>query len=263
MKPDMCILVVSCDKYADCWTPFSDCMRKFWPDCPYPVYLCTDSKNLDQQTIYKRALHGSNPTWTGLLRLACAQIEEPYIFIVLEDHWLGNVVNSFKIEEDLAVLRNNPEVGVIYSDYHATGTTDWRKDSRYHEIPAGTQYRLSAGPSVWRKEFLILACRDDVDAWNFERVKSFSPETYAYTVLASKESHYPRVDLSGAILRGKWQRFVPSFAAKNSLRIDTKHRPLMSYKDVFMIGLRSFIFNLNPALIVKIQNWLYHHSQKK
>ena len=43
MMQDMCILVVSCDKYADCWTPFSDCMRKFWPDCPYPVYLCTES----------------------------------------------------------------------------------------------------------------------------------------------------------------------------------------------------------------------------
>ena len=43
MMQDMCILVVSCDKYADCWTPFSDCMRKFWPYCPYPVYLCTES----------------------------------------------------------------------------------------------------------------------------------------------------------------------------------------------------------------------------
>lgn len=37
----------------------------------------------------------------------------------------------------------------------------------------------------------------------------------------------------------------------------------MGFKDTFVIKAKSIIFNLNPSLIVKIQNWLYHHSQKK
>ena len=190
MMQDMCILVVSCDKYADCWTPFSDCMRKFWPDCPYPVYLCTESGEPEAGTVYSRALHSPNPSWTGRLREVCAQIQEEYIFITLEDHWLAGKIDQEKIVADVTLLRQHKEVGVVYLDYLTPTMPIWSKDGGYREIPAGTQYRLAAGPSVWRKEFLCIACAEDADAWNFERVKSFSPETYSYTVLTCKDSQY-------------------------------------------------------------------------
>ena len=263
MMQDMCILVVSCDKYADCWTPFSDCMRKFWPDCPYPVYLCTESGEPEAGTVYSRALHSPNPSWTGRLREVCAQIQEEYIFITLEDHWLAGKIDQEKIVADVTLLRQHKEVGVVYLDYLTPTMPIWSKDGGYREIPTGTQYRLAAGPSVWRKEFLCIACAEDADAWNFERVKSFSPETYSYTVLTCKDSQYQRIHPAGSVQRGKWQLCVRSFAAQNGLNIDTSHRPFMGFKDTFVIKAKSIIFNLNPSLIVKIQNWLYHRSQKK
>ena len=85
MIQDMCILVVSCDKYADCWTPFSDCMRKFWPDCPYPVYLCTESGEPESGTVYRKVFHEQTQIWTARVRKACEEIKESHILIVLED----------------------------------------------------------------------------------------------------------------------------------------------------------------------------------
>lgn len=79
MMQDMCILVVSCDKYADCWTPFSDCMRKFWPDCPYPVYLCTESGEPENGAVYSKVFHEPTQIWTARVRKACEKIKESHI----------------------------------------------------------------------------------------------------------------------------------------------------------------------------------------
>ncbi len=39
---ELAILVCSCDKYADVWEPFFKLFFKFWPDCPYPIYLLSN-----------------------------------------------------------------------------------------------------------------------------------------------------------------------------------------------------------------------------
>lgn len=260
---DMCILVVSCDKYADCWEPFSLCLQKFWPDCPYPVYLATETKEAPCNTIYKKAIHSQNKSWTGLLREVCNQISTEYIFLVLEDHWLADTVRTDKIAEVLGVLQQNTSVGLVYLDFPQKKSPIWKNDSSFYEILPNTAYRLSAGPSIWRKNFLLLTCNDDIDAWNFERLKSFDPSTFSYTVLSCCQSRYKRVDVSGAILRRKWQSFVPKFAKEENLPIDFSQRQIMSFQDNVKLSIKSFIFNLNPALIVKVQNWLYYLRHKE
>ena len=39
MTSDSAILILSCDKFSDLWKPFFDLFWKYWPDCPYNVYL--------------------------------------------------------------------------------------------------------------------------------------------------------------------------------------------------------------------------------
>ncbi len=260
---DLCLLVVSCDKYADCWEPFSLCLQKFWPDCPYPVYLATETKDAPAHTVYQKALHSKNPSWTGRLREICQQIAEPYIFIVLEDHWLAAPLATETVRAPLQLFSRTPDLGVIYFDYPVRNKLRYPLDSSYYVIPPGAPYRFSAGPSIWRKDFLLLACAEDADAWNFERVKSFSPATFSYTVLTCADSRYPRIHPAGAIQRGKWQTFVAKFAKENGFSIDFSARKTMSPLDNFKISAKSFVYNLNPALIVKVQNGLYHLRHKE
>lgn len=259
---NMCILVVSCDKYADCWEPFSLCLQKFWPDCPYPVYLATETKEAPAHTIYKKVLHSSNPSWTGRLREVCYQIHESNILLTLEDHWFANFVDSNAISNIAQLVDRTSDIGVVYLDYPIRKGNPWSGNSNYNVIPPNTPYRLSAGPSIWRKEFLLIACAEDADAWNFERIKSFAPSTFSFTVLSCVDSYYCRVHPAGAIQRGKWQSFIPSFCKKNSLPINLANRETMSPFDNLKISLKSFIYNLNPPLIVKVQNWLYHLQHK-
>jgi len=39
---DTCVLIASCDAYSDAWAPFFALMKKYWPDCPYPIYLISN-----------------------------------------------------------------------------------------------------------------------------------------------------------------------------------------------------------------------------
>ena len=42
--PADCALVISsCDKYQDLWNPSLALHRRFWPDCPYPTFLMSET----------------------------------------------------------------------------------------------------------------------------------------------------------------------------------------------------------------------------
>ena len=109
----------------------------------------------------------------------------------------------------------------------------------------------------------MTAFHEDLSAWDFERVGSFEKSTYSKTVLVTVDRVFARVCETGAVMQGKWLRGVAAFAKENNLKIDFSKRETLSSKDLFLKDCKSFVYNLNPALIVKIQNWLYHRSQKK
>lgn len=259
---DMCILVVSCDKYADCWEPFSLCMQKFWPDCPYPVYLATETKEAPSHTVYQKTLHSTQSSWTGRLREFCKQIDESHILFTLEDQWIAKPISTAAIENVLTYMEKDCSLGTIYLDYKTKTAPFWEHDPHFYILLPQTPYRLSAGPSIWNRKFLLSTCSDNVDAWNFERIQSFSPDTFSHTVLACTEQLYCRVPPLGAIRRGKWEPSVPGFCKENHLPIDLSHREVLNHWDTFKVVIKSFIFNLNPALIVKVQNWLYNLQHK-
>lgn len=260
---NMCILVMSCDKYADCWIPFSMCIQKYWPDCTFPVYLATETLSTPANTVFKKTFHSNNFWWTARVREACQKIEEPYILFVLEDQWLSKKLQTSSIQEILAMMQRDTSLGTVYLDYSIKHKTAWNGNTLFSEIPAGVPYRLSAGPSIWRRDFLLTALAEDADAWNFERVQSFSPATYNSTVLASNNAIYSRVPPLGAIRRGKWEPSIPKFARENNLPIDFSIRKTITCQEQIQVALKSFIFNLNPSLIVNVQNHLYNWNRKR
>ena len=47
MDNNVSIVVSSCDLFEDCWAPFIHSMRKYWPDCEWPVYVISNHKAID------------------------------------------------------------------------------------------------------------------------------------------------------------------------------------------------------------------------
>jgi len=78
------VLVVSCDNYSDLWEPFFELFWRFWPDCPFNVYLLSNKINADIPRV-KNLLVGDDISWSDNLRKGISQLKEKYILLFIED----------------------------------------------------------------------------------------------------------------------------------------------------------------------------------
>ncbi len=169
------------------------------------------------------------------------------------------MVKSEVIQDALEHMENNQDIGVIYFRREKSGfCRSVPVNEQFEEIPYGEPYRISVGPSIWKKDSLLNSLKEEYSAWDFERIGSYSEETKSFRVLISTdyETYYLFIP-DGAITKGKWKREVHEFAEENNLQIDYGTRPIMSRWDQFKYDTKSFIFNINPRLVVTIQNLLY------
>ena len=51
------VIISSCDKHEDAWMPFFHLLKKWW-DCPYPVYLVTETKSYSDPDLSITSLNG-------------------------------------------------------------------------------------------------------------------------------------------------------------------------------------------------------------
>src|SRR5689334_3419776 len=107
------LLVLSCDKYNDLWGPFFTLLNRFWPDCPFPVYLGSESRKWTGKPAVQ-TLNSSTPStdWTGLLRDYLLQIGTPYVLIVLDDYFLRRRVENSAILRCLVFAQSHDSVCV-------------------------------------------------------------------------------------------------------------------------------------------------------
>ena len=78
MNSDFAILILSCDKYSDAWDPFFALFRKFWPDCPYKVYLATNELKPEVSGVHIIA-SGKPKNWSDDTLAVLKQIQEGHL----------------------------------------------------------------------------------------------------------------------------------------------------------------------------------------
>ncbi len=66
-EPGCAVLVMSCGAYRDLWTPFFTLFWRYWPDCPFEVYLGTDCETFDDRQVTMLAV--GNHEWSD--KTAC------------------------------------------------------------------------------------------------------------------------------------------------------------------------------------------------
>ena len=255
-KRELEILVISCDKFDDCWIPFSECIHKFWPDCPYPISLCTETKDAPYDiSLFTKTYKSDNKSWSARISDACNKINAEYVLFVLEDQWLAKQIENDAIIQNIEFMNKDNSIGVVYLEKRVLGERNCKVLSdRYIEIPQNISYRFSAGPAIWRKSYLSKILNSDENAWEFEKKGSFRKDIPDDKVLAIRKSIYYRVSGMGAITQGKWERSIPQWTYKNRIDVNLTKRPIRNIRDSMSKSFRDFLFNINPELIVKIQN---------
>ncbi|MDR1262507.1 MAG: hypothetical protein LBK46_03330 [Oscillospiraceae bacterium] len=220
------LYISSCDAYSDLWKPFFTLFAKYWPDCPYPIVLASETKTfsfpgLDIQCprFYKP---GTPPPWGELNIRTLESINSPFIFFMLDDFFIFQPVDQPFMDRSIDWMENDSKIGRF----------QWRLGSRIHRpgkyAPYAEEYieqfvRVCAFPAIWRRDLLIRSILPHENPWQWEiegtkRSKRWPEKLYSAHWFPIK---YP---FGGALCRGKWSSRGLDILKMNDISIDIHPR---------------------------------------
>ncbi len=238
------VLVVSSDGYRDLWEPFFLLFRKYWPDCPFPVYLGTQTleAEVDGVTTLLAGPDESPPLvagWSGSLRRFLNQLDSENVLLMLEDFFLSKTVSTANVLQQLAALRSlggtvlrlnpsPPPTNQAGKDYPGIG--------EQHRL---APFRVSLQVSIWNRQGLLALLRDGESPWAFEIRGTFRSQAQpsGFYCTFDRELKYRHV-----VEQGRWFWAAARHYRRKNIGCDFKARevmdPFTATRKILLKGLR-------------------------
>jgi hypothetical protein len=219
---DVSIVVSSCDAFFDAWRPFAFFFRKFWPGCPFPVYLITNE--LDVRSSIIRAIHvGEDRGWASNMQLAMQQIATPYILYFQEDYFLNTAVDEEQLARDLVFALESDAASLCFRDLSGLETQPTAPNERLMTVPRESKGRTRLQVTLWKRDALIPILQPGEDAWEMEA--QGSPRTRDLLMLAcARNADSPVQYLMSAIVRGLWTPEALALCRAHGVKIEPHFR---------------------------------------
>lgn len=253
MNPlDLAIVLVSCDNYADLWTPFYTLFRRYWPKCPCKIYHISNYRCADQVGVIP-LLVGKDISWSDNLISALEKVEEEYIFMFIDDLFLIDAVRVESIYELFAwIIEEKPD----YVRLNPKPKPDLPYNSCVGFVSPGTIYRTGTVMSIWKKAVLNDLLKSGENAWEFELYGTERSDKY----FKFYSTHHLLIPFVNGVIKGKWRR--AAIKRLRSLEIDLQldKREMMSVFETLIFHLqfmRSCALRLiNPKYRRKVKRLL-------
>ncbi len=269
MNTSTAILVLSCDKYADVWAPFFQFFKKYWNDCPFPVYLGTNQKQFTFDNV-KQIFSHKKTTWSDELQTILLQIPEQNLIIILEDYFITKSVNNNEIIELVEIMEKENaaflKLGIFPEKYNSLWPhTPLKKYPAIASINKGSKYRLCLQTAIWNKDILLKLLDHTENPWQFEieaSKRSNLIDNLFLTVIpdpAKKIVHGPITYYCTALSAGKWMRGAIELCKNEGINIDTSNRSIESkYEEI-----RRKLYIASPIFVRKIIDFVTHRLSPK
>lgn len=237
------IAISSCDAYSDVWSAFFTLFFKYWPDCPFPIYLVSETKKYSDDRV-KMLNIGDDKGWAANLKSALKKIDSPYILYLQEDYFLKSKVNTNNIIKLFDYLKKE-KAGCLRL-YPSPGPNMRYKNSPdAGEINKTVDYSISTQATIWDKKVLENLLIDGESGWDMEikGSKRISNLKTPFLCVYKKAIDY----FCTAIKRGRWYYDAVKLCEKEGIKIDKNKRPIESGKEYFLriSKITSFIQKIN------------------
>lgn len=229
MQPGAAVLVASTDRYADLWEPFFTLFRRYWPDCPYPVYLGSNERTFPAPDV--RAITvGEDIDWSTGFAEMVGRVEEPYALVLLEDYLLTQRVDTARIERLFGHMRSRGAACLRLMPVPGAPDPD-PELPEVGELPRGAAYRVSLQAAIWERETLLGLLRPGESAWELETAGSRRSDELAAPFLSIvRGGPRPLPYLISAVRKGRWQRDALKLCRRERVPVDLTLRPQESLR---------------------------------
>ena len=252
---DLSILVYSCKKNSDMWDIFLRLFRKYWEFCKYELVLVTDS--LPDEYKKTNVLHFDREIifdgqWSEMILNALEVVNKPYVMLWMDDYLLCDYVNNNKIDELIQIAQkySAANLRLMESPIIPCEVFDGVKNIGCYK--PGTAYSISTQVGIWDSKFLNKYIKLNWSAWDFERLGSLEIKDNKHPFLVTLDYAFPYEE---AVRRGKWMDNGVRLCKRNGIKIDSNKRKIMTNCDLTKIYFKGAILEINPTLVMKVQNF--------
>lgn len=218
------VLIYSCDAYSDVWNPFFTLFWRYW-DCPFPVYLTTETKKCHEPAVM--TLNTQGDTWTERIRKAVEEIPTKYVICMCEDMFFRREVKQDVIEKCIQGMETNELAANFNFEKDYNGAVGGYY-AGFGKKPSGRNFQKSCQPTLWRRSVLLELLDVKMNPWEWEESEALEMyEYYAFTGEINDlvfEYGYRHGDWFG-IRKGKWyEADVKPLFEKEHINIDLNER---------------------------------------
>jgi len=248
MNKNCAIFIAGRDSYADTWDVFFKLFFKYWPDCPFPVYLISESKKfLDERIINLNIKENDfdvwDKQWASRIKQALAEINIPYFIFFHTDYLLEQKVNTEKILNFLKIADEN-NIGCIRLFPSPPSKEKWNGSKELGLILKTDDYSVSLQVSLWKRsvfENILESNWSPVDMEILGSKKSFIIQELFLGMFKSN----PAISYKNGIKKGIWLFDSVKLLKKEGVSIKFT-RPVESFLD-YILRI-SFIGSVFPRI---------------
>lgn len=264
---EVAIIIYSCERNSDMWRVFSVLFRKYWSACPFEVVLVTDTYKGKAEGIYVEKsefvfskIVVCNGDWSRMIKTAIEVVGTPYVSLWMDDYLLCDQVQNSVMEHYIEMMRqyHAANIRLVRPTWEKLCTPD-RRNRRIGIYEPGTAYSISTQIGIWDVEFLKSNIKSGWSAWDFERRGSLEIQDHEHPILVALDYVFPYEE---AVRKGKWMDQGVRLCERNGVAVNFKKRPRMSNWEMCKIYLKGAVLDLNPTMIVKIQNWFSNKKRR-
>lgn len=227
------LVISSCDAFSDCWLPMIFSLHKNWPECPYPIFIISNFKKLEENGIHFINV-GEDKGFGSNTKRALELIEADHIIFFLDDFFLCGTVDSEMVNDHLShCIKNNIDFlkidyrDIIYRDKLRIG------ESIYCANPLNIRYSLNTAIAIWKREALYSLCAEGFTAWDFERkgiayIRKNNLKISSETILSAKfeKMTIKKICGTGAVGKGRWTAEGVMFLKENGFSYLIQNREI-------------------------------------
>lgn len=233
---DLTILVNTSDGFEDCWAPFFQLFARYWPECPYPIVLNTETKvaRIEGMAIRSACVAAGaeqRPTWSECLARCLDEISTPYVLYLQEDFFLESAVQQPFIEVFLDELRAGRADVVRLMECGGSGPWSPSGHPLLWQVDQAAQYRIALQAALWRKSTLRGHLRMHESPWQMEVFGSARARRIRDRVLCVNRDRFHGEGMEvfpytpTGVIKGQWERsIVEPLFARHGIEIDFSRR---------------------------------------
>ncbi|MDQ6765156.1 MAG: hypothetical protein M3Z22_03525 [Verrucomicrobiota bacterium] len=216
-RDEVAIVVSSCDAFFDCWRPFASFFRRYWSDCPFPVYLITNDLRV-RSAVLRSLPVGVDRGWASNMQSALLQLCESRVLYFQEDYFLEGAVRHEQLADDFAHAFEHDVDAFCFRARSELEPGFQPINDRFGIVPRDSDGRTRCQVTLWKRESLLHALRAGENAWEME--SQGSERTRDMRVVSyHQRAQQPLPYLMSAIVRGLWTHAALGFCQENEVAI--------------------------------------------